>query len=177
MKLKTLEDLYLDELKDLYSAERQIIKALPKLTRAATSADLKNAFSTHFRETELHAKRIETIFEDHAAHPRGKKCMGMQGVLEEGEELLEEKSEADVLDAGLIGAAQRVEHYEMAAYGTARTHAQQLGYKHDVELLQQTLDEEKAADKKLTQIAEASVNAKATTEQGDGRRMEKMSHY
>ena len=103
--------------------------------------------------------------------------MGMQGVLEEGEELLEEKSEAEVLDAGLIGAAQRVEHYEMAAYGTARTHAQQLGYKHDVELLQQTLDEEKAADKKLTQIAEASVNAKATTEQGDGRRMEKMSHY
>jgi ferritin-like metal-binding protein YciE len=177
MKLKTLEDLYMDELKDLYSAERQVLKALPKLTRAATSSDLKNAFSTHFRETELHAQRIEAIFEDHAVHPKSKKCVGMQGVLEEGEELLEEKAEADVLDAGLIGAAQRVEHYEMAAYGTARTHAEQLGYRHDVELLQQTLDEEKAADKKLTQIAEASVNAKATTEEGDGRYIEKMSTH
>jgi ferritin-like metal-binding protein YciE len=177
MKLKTLEDLYLDELKDLYSAERQILKALPKLTRAATSADLKNAFNTHFQETELHAQRIEAIFEDHASHARGKKCVGMQGVLEEGEELLEERSEPDVLDAGLIGAAQRVEHYEMAAYGTARTHAQQLGYRHDAELLQQTLDEEKEADKKLTKIAEASVNAKATSEAGNGRHREKMGKY
>lgn len=177
MKLKSLEDLYLDELKDLYSAEHQILKALPHLTKAATSADLKNAFNTHLRQTEQHAQRIEEIFSEHDAKPKGKKCVGMEGVLEEGKELLEQKPDPEVLDAGLIGAAQRVEHYEMAAYGTARTHAQQLGYRHDVDLLQQTLDEEKEADKKLTQIAEASVNVKATAEEGDGRHMEKMGKY
>lgn len=177
MKLKSLQDLYMDELKDLYRAEQQILKALPKLTKAATSADLKNAFNTHFRQTEQHAQRIEEIFAEHDTKPKGKKCVGMEGVLEEGKELLQEKPEAEVLDAGLIGAAQRVEHYEMAAYGTARTHAQQLGYRHDVELLQKTLEEEKEADKKLTQIAESSVNAKATAGEGDGRHMEKMGSY
>ena len=177
MKLKSLEDLYLDELKDLYSAENQILKALPQMAKAATSAELKNAFNTHLRQTEQHARRIEDIFGGHDSKPKGKKCVGMEGVLDEGKELLEQKPEADVLDAGLIGAAQRVEHYEMAAYGTARTHARELGYRHDVDLLQQTLDEEKAADQKLTQIAEASVNAKATTGQGDGKHMEKMGKY
>ncbi len=177
MKLKTLEDLYLDELRDLYSAEHQILKALPHLTKAATSAELKNAFNSHLRQTEQHAQRIEDIFAGHDTKARGKKCVGMEGVLEEGKELLAEKPDAEVLDAGLIGAAQRVEHYEMAAYGTARTHAQQLGYRHDADLLQQTLEEEKEADKKLTQIAEASVNAKATAEEGDGRQREKMGHY
>jgi ferritin-like metal-binding protein YciE len=163
MKLKSLHDLYVDELKDLYSAENQLVKALPSMAKAADSQELKRALEEHLRQTQQHAKRLEKIFEGLDAKPRGKKCVGMEGLIEEGKELLQMRSEADpaVLDAGLIGAAQRVEHYEIAGYGTARTHAEQLGHRRDAEILQQTLDEESAANEKLTQIAEGSVNREA----------------
>ena len=161
MPLNTLQDLYMEELKDLYSAETQLIKALPKIARAATSTELGLAIKHHLQQTKQHAERIETIFSDLDGSPRGKKCVGMAGLIKEGKELLKDDADMDVLDAGLIGAAQRVEHYEMAGYGTARAHARQLGYKHHADLLQQTLEEEKAADAKLSEIAERYANAQA----------------
>lgn len=161
MPLNTLQDLYMEELKDLYSAENQLIKALPKIVKAATSTELSEALKHHLQQTKQHAQRIETIFAELDGSPTGKKCVGMAGLIKEGKELLKDDADTEVLDAGLIGAAQRVEHYEMAGYGTARAHAQQLGYRHHADLLQQTLDEEKAANDKLTQIAESYVNAEA----------------
>jgi ferritin-like metal-binding protein YciE len=158
MKLESLHDLYVDELKDLYSAETQLIKALPKLAKAANAPELRNAFEEHLEQTRMHAQRLEDIFGELEAKPKGKKCVGMEGLIEEGKELLEQEAEEEVRDAGLIGAAQKVEHYEIAGYGTARTHAEQLGYNNAAELLQQTLDEEAAADEKLTNIAMRSVN-------------------
>lgn len=161
MALDTLHDLFIHELKDLYSAESLIIKALPKMVTAAHAEELKQAFQDHLEETEGHVQRLEDIFRELQVSPRGKKCVGMEGLLEEGKELLKEQAQDWVMDAALIGAAQRVEHYEIAAYGTARDHAEKLGKYPAAQLLQQTLDEEGTADKKLTEIAARSVNALA----------------
>jgi ferritin-like metal-binding protein YciE len=157
MELETLHDLYIHELKDLYSAETQIIKALPKMIKAATSPKLAAGFKTHLEETREHATRLEKILKNHDESIRGPKCKGMEGVIKEGAEMIEEDAEDDVRDAGLISAAQRVEHYEMAGYGTARTYAQLLGDKQSAKLLQKTLDEEGATDRKLTTLA-SSIN-------------------
>lgn len=161
MELETLKDLYVEELKDLYSAESQIVKALPRMIKAASHNELKHAFTKHLRETEVHVQRIEQVCDDLGVSPKGKKCVGMEGLLKEGSELIKEKPEPDVLDAGLIAAAQHVEHYEMAGYGCCRTYARQLGYESQAEMLQATLDEEGKADKILTEIAEATINIEA----------------
>lgn len=160
-KMSTLEDLYMDLLKDLYSAEKQIVKALPKMAKNAQSPDLQKAFQEHLRQTEGQVERIERIFAELDGSPRGKKCVGMEGLLEEGNELLKEDVEPDVLDAGLIAAAQKVEHYEIAGYGTARSWARRLGYNNAAKLLEQTLEEESMANEKLTKIAESHVNMEA----------------
>lgn len=161
MKLETLKDLYYHELKDLYSAEKQIIKALPKMAKAATSEKLAAGFKKHLEETKVHAERLEKILSSHDQSTRGPKCKGMEGVIAEGAEMIEEEADDEVRDAGLIAAAQRVEHYEMAGYGTARTYAELLGDKDGAKLLQKTLDEEAATDEKLTDLAESSINLAA----------------
>ena len=160
-KMATLEDLYEDLLKDLYSAEKQLVKALPKMAKNADSPDLQKAFEEHLGQTEKHVERIERIFSNLDGSPRGKKCVGMEGLIEEGSELLKEDVEPDVLDAGLIAAAQKVEHYEIASYGTARAWAEKMGYDDAAGLLQQTLDEESMANEKLTQLAESHINMEA----------------
>jgi ferritin-like metal-binding protein YciE len=159
----TLAKLYVEELKDLHSAEQQILKALPKMIKAATDERLKHAFEAHREQTEGHVQRLEQIFADLGASPLGKKCHGMEGVIEEGAELIKEAPEPPVLDAGLISAAQHVEHYEMAGYGSVRTWAEQLGYPQHAQLLQQTLEEERKADQLLTQLAVRSINMQADT--------------
>lgn len=164
MELESLRALYVDELKDLYSAEGQILKALPRMIKAASNRQLKQALTQHERVTRKQVQRLDRIFKDLDESPRGKKCRGMEGLLEEGKELISEKPEPDVLDAGLISKAQHVEHYEIAGYGTVRAWAQQLGYDQHAELLQQTLDEEGEADKTLTQLAESSINIEAEDE-------------
>ena len=162
MKLETLRELYIEELKDLYSAETQITKALPKLAETATNSALRQAFEHHLEETRNHVARLEQIFEKLDESAKGKTCEGMKGLLKEGDERAKEDGDTDVLDAGLISAAQRVEHYEIAAYGSARTYAELLGEKEAVRLLEQTLEEEKTADAKLTQVArKINVEAKA----------------
>lgn len=161
MKVNSLEELYVNELKDLYSAENQILKALPKMVKAATSPELQNGFREHLKQTETQVDRLEKIFEELGRNPRGRKCKGMEGVIEEGKELLSEDIEPSVLDAGLISAAQKVEHYEIAGYGCVRTYADMLGYKNASQLLQQTLDEELATDKKLTELAQRTINVEA----------------
>ena len=160
-KMATLEDLYTDLLKDLYSAEKQLVKALPKMAKNAQAPDLQKAFQEHLRQTEGQVNRIERIFSEMGGSPRGKKCVGMEGLVEEGNELLQEDVEPDVLDAGLIAAAQKVEHYEIAGYGTARAWAERLGYEKAARLLQETLEEESMANEKLTKIAESHVNMEA----------------
>jgi ferritin-like metal-binding protein YciE len=166
MKLDTLQALYVEELKDLYSAENQILKALPKMIRATEHPELKGAFTDHMKQTENHVKRLDTIFQSLDESPKGKKCHGMEGVLEEGAELIQEKPEPQVLDAGLISAAQHVEHYEMAGYGTVRTWAEKLGRDEDARLLQETLEEEREADELLTTLALQSINVDADREVG-----------
>jgi len=161
MKLETLKDLYIHELKDLYSAEKQIIKALPKMAKAATNAQLAAGFEEHFEQTKEHAVRLEKILTAHDESTRGPKCEGMEGVIKEGEEMIEEDAEDEVRDAGLIAAAQRVEHYEMAGYGCARTYAELLGDQHGVQLLQTTLIEESDTDKRLTKLAKSVINVAA----------------
>ena len=156
-----LEELLIDELKDLYNAENQIIKALPKMAKAAGSPDLRRAFERHLEETRRQVERLDQIGEQLEVKLTGKKCHGMEGLIEEGKEIMSEGLEENALDAGLIGAAQKVEHYEIAAYGTARAHAELLGYTKVARLLQQTLNEEGATDKKLTQLAENIINAEA----------------
>jgi ferritin-like metal-binding protein YciE len=163
MELETLRDLYVDELKDLYSAENQLVKALPRMAKAATHPELRRAFEVHLRQTEGQVKRLDRIFEELERSPRGKKCVGMEGLIEEAKELMKEKPDPEVLDAGLISKAQHVEHYEMAGYGTVRAYAEQLGESRQAALLQQTLDEEGEADKILTGIALRAVNAEADT--------------
>lgn len=161
MKLETLQDLYIHELKDLYSAEKQIIKALPKMAKAASNADLKAGFQQHLEETKEQAVRLEKLLASHDETTRGPRCKGMEGLLKEGEEMIEEEADEEVRDAGLIAAAQRVEHYEIAGYGCARTYAELLGDKDGAKVLQQTLDEEAATDKKLTKLAKSTVNIAA----------------
>jgi ferritin-like metal-binding protein YciE len=161
MELDTLKALYIEELKDLYSAENQILKALPRMIKAASHKELKKAFTTHERQTREHVKRLERVCRELGTKPTGKKCHGMEGLIEEGKELISEKPEPDVLDAGLISAAQHVEHYEIAGYGTVRTYARQLGFESQAELLQRTLDEEGETDQLLTTLATSSINIDA----------------
>lgn len=165
MKLKTLHDLYVNELRDLYNAENQILKALPKMIKAASSTELQEGFSEHLEQTREHVSRLEQIFEKLEEKPKGKKCKAMEGLLEEGSELVSEDAEPSVKDAGLISAAQKVEHYEMAGYGCVRTWARLLGEHEAADLLQQTLDEEGLTDKKLTELAESMINAHANAAQ------------
>jgi len=153
MKPQSLQDLWVDELRDLYNAENQIVKALPKLARSADSDELSTAFEAHLEQTREHIERLEQIFDELEKSPKGKKCAGMEGLLDEGKEFLEEDPEGAVLDAGLIGGAQKVEHYEIAAYGTAIAHANILAKSRAAELLEQTLQEEKDTDERLTQLA------------------------
>jgi ferritin-like metal-binding protein YciE len=167
MELDDLRALYVEELKDLWSAENQLLKALPRMARAATHPQLKRAFTKHERQTQQHVKRLERICRELDESPRGKKCVGMEGLIEEGKELIKEKPEKEVLDAGLIAAAQHVEHYEMAGYGTCRTWAHLLGYTNQAALLQTTLDEEQQTDLDLTALAESSVNVEAAEPEGD----------
>jgi ferritin-like metal-binding protein YciE len=167
MELDDLRALYVEELKDLWSAENQLLKALPRMAKAATHPQLKRAFTKHEKQTQQHVKRLERICRELDESPRGKKCVGMEGLIEEGKELIKEKPEKEVLDAGLIAAAQHVEHYEMAGYGTCRTWARLLGYANQAELLQTTLDEEQQTDLDLTALAEASVNIEAADPEGE----------
>jgi ferritin-like metal-binding protein YciE len=160
MEMESLKELLVDELKDLYSAENQILKALPKMIKKATSPDLKAGFEKHLKETQVHVERLETIFQELEESPKGKKCKGMEGVIADGKELMEEDAEPEVMDAGLIGAAQHVEHYEMAGYGCVRTYAELLGLNSISKLLQKTLDEERATDEKLTELAR-DINVEA----------------
>lgn len=161
MAMHTLSDLYVEQLRDLYSAERQILKALPKMIKAASHEELQEALESHRQETEGHVSRLEQIFESLDKNAKGKTCHGMEGLLSEGAELIEEDPEPSVLDAGIISAAQRVEHYEMSAYGSVRTWAEQLGMDDHAKLLEQTLTEEKAADEKLNELATESINQEA----------------
>ena len=160
-KLETLKDLFIEELRDLYSAENQILKALPKMKKAAHAEELKAAFEEHLEQTKGHVARLEEIFEALEEKPTGKTCKAMEGLVEEGAEMIHEKAEPSVKDAGLIAAAQRVEHYEMAGYGTVRTYAEHLKMTKAAKLLQETLDEEEATDLKLTDLAENNINLQA----------------
>lgn len=160
MSVESIEDLFLDELKDLYSAEKQITKALPKMAKAASTEELATAFQEHLEETKGHVERLEKIFQILGKRGTGKTCEGMKGLITEGSEMIQEVEKGPIRDAGLISAAQRVEHYEMAGYGTVRTLAELLGKDDIAELLEATLSEEKAADEKLTEISE-SVNEEA----------------
>jgi ferritin-like metal-binding protein YciE len=165
MESNALKKLYIDELKDLYSAENQLVKALPKMAKAAASEDLRNAFDEHLEQTRQHVTRLDKIFQELEESPKGKKCRGMEGLIEEGGEMIEEEPEPEELDAGLIAAAQRVEHYEIAGYGCVRTYANLLGESEAASLLEQTLAEEKETDQKLTALAEQiNVVAQETPE-------------
>jgi len=164
--METLEKLYINELRDLYSAENQLLKALPKMAKGASSDELKEAFENHLAETETHVERLERIFKGLEENPKGQTCHAMKGLIEEGSEILEEEGEDSVLDAGIIVAAQKVEHYEMAGYGSVRAFAQLLGQEEAAQLLQTTLDEESKANELLNQIAETTVNAEAVMNTG-----------
>jgi len=161
MEMQDLQDLFIEQLRDLYNAEKQLVKALPKMAKKATDEDLKQAFTTHLEETKGHVERLEEIFEGLGKRASGKTCKAMKGLVEEGEEAMEEDATPEVLDAALIAAAQRVEHYEIAGYGTVRSYAKLLGNNAAAKLLQQTLDEEGNTDKKLTQLAESTINVQA----------------
>ena len=169
MALESLQELYLEQLRDLHSAERQIIEALPKMIEKASHPELRRGFELHLRQTEEQLRRLEQIGKRIGQDLSGHKCKGMEGLLEEGEELMEERADSDVLDAALIAAAQRVEHYEMAGYGCARTYARLLGLEDDARTLQQTLDEEGETDHKLTELAERVVNIEALMGEGADR--------
>lgn len=161
MELQNLKDLYIHELKDLYSAEKQLIKALPKMAKAATNPSLAEGFKVHLEETKGHVNRLETLLSKLKTSTRASKCKAMEGLIAEGAEMMEEEGDDEVRDAGLIAAAQRVEHYEIAGYGCARTYAELLGDKEGAKVLQQTLEEEGATDKKLTDLAMSTINVAA----------------
>ncbi|MBP3955647.1 ferritin-like domain-containing protein [Gemmata sp. G18] len=167
MSLDSLHDLYVDELKDLYNAENQLLKALPKMAKKATAPELKAAFTEHLEVTRTQIGRLEQIFTALEVSPKGKKCKAMEGLIEEGKEVLEEDGNPSVIDAALIACAQRVEHYEMAGYGCVRTFAGLLGYSEAEVLLQETLDEEKEADEKLNELAETVINVEAQGAEDD----------
>jgi ferritin-like metal-binding protein YciE len=162
MKLESLKDLYLEQLKDLYSAETQLVDALPKMAERATSSDLKKGFQDHLRQTQEHVSRLEQIFRDLGDTPKGHTCEGMKGLIKEGQEMIKMTGEDSVIDAGLIAAAQRVEHYEIAGYGTVRTYAEMLGHTQHVTLLERTLQEEEMTDEKLSKLAESHINQEAS---------------
>ena len=166
-----LKELYIEELKDLYSAETQLVKALPKLARAATSEELRRGFEDHLEQTKGHVERLQKILDMLEESPKGKKCKGMEGLIEEGSEVTEEDYEGSLLDAALIGAAQRVEHYEIAGYGTVRSFAETLGETEHVSLLNETLEEEKETDEKLTELAE-QINTQANEVAGERKAVE-----
>jgi ferritin-like metal-binding protein YciE len=163
MEHQALKELYIDELKDIYNAETQLVKALPKMAKAANSEELRTGFEEHLEQTRGHVQRLEQIFKELGEKPSGKKCKAMEGLVAEGSEVMGEDYEEDVMDAALISAAQRVEHYEIAAYGTVRTYAELLGEDTAVQLLEQTLEEEKETDQKLTDMA-SEINVKAMGE-------------
>jgi ferritin-like metal-binding protein YciE len=162
----SLRQLYIDELRDLYSAETQLTKALPKMAKASSNSELRQAFEEHLRQTSEHVSRLEQIFDMLEEKPTGKKCLGMEGLVKEGAETIKEDYEGAIMDAAVIGAAQRVEHYEIAGYGTVREFAQLLGEDEHVSLLEQTLEEEKQTDEKLTQLAE-DINSQAQEAAGE----------
>jgi ferritin-like metal-binding protein YciE len=162
MKLRSLHDLYVSNLKDLYSAEGQIVKALPKMIKKASAPDLQDALEMHLDETREHVNRLQRIFEEMDSSPGRKKCKGMEGLIEESQEMIGELAEPEVMDAGIIAAAQKVEHYEISGYGTARAYARLLNFEQAADLLGQTLEEESRADEKLSQIAVSEVNPQAT---------------
>src|SRR5438270_12994517 len=164
MKLDTLQKLYVDELRDLYNAENQLLKALPKMAKAASSEELKNAFEKHLGQTEMHVERLEQVFEELDQTPKGKTCRAMKGLIQEGSEILKEEGDPSILDAGIIVAAQKVEHYEIAGYGSVRTFAELLGQHKAAKLLQTTLDEESEANELLNGLAESIVNPEALME-------------
>jgi ferritin-like metal-binding protein YciE len=161
MRIETMEDLFVEQLQDLYDAEERLVKALPKMAEAATSTDLRQAFSDHLKQTMGHVQRLEQVFSEMDKKAKGETCEAMKGLIEEGEEIVDNIDPSALRDAGLIAAANRVEHYEMAGYGTARAMAEALGLRQAASLLQQTLQEEKAADEKLTKLAETKVNKEA----------------
>jgi len=161
MKMETLQELYLEELKDIYDAENQLLKALPKMAKTATNDELKAAFETHLEQTQEHVSRLDRIFEELGEKPKGHKCEAMKGLIEEGKQMMEEDAEEEVMDAGLICAAQKVEHYEIASYGCLRTYAEMLGFDDQADLLQETLDEEKDTDDNLTELAVTCINVEA----------------
>lgn len=165
----TMQELFLDELRDLYDAEKQLTKALPEMADAASTEELRSAFEEHLEQTKGHVQRLDQIFEELGAKSSGKKCAAMVGLIKEGNEVVEDSDESAVRDAGLIAAAQKVEHYEMSGYGSARTHAQLLGNTRAASLLKETLDEEKAADAKLNEIAMSFINEEAVSMAGNGR--------
>ncbi|MHB1167770.1 MAG: YciE/YciF ferroxidase family protein [Longimicrobiales bacterium] len=160
--MESMQKLYLEELRDIYDAEKQLEKALPKMAKGVSHDKLRTAFEEHLETTKEQVRRLETIFDNLGESPTGKKCKGMQGLIEEGEEIMKEEGDPDVKDAAIISAAQRVEHYEIAAYGSLRTYADELGLKDHAELLQRSLDEEGNTDKRLTQMAESRINKDAT---------------
>ena len=162
MAMDSLKDLYVDELKDLYNAENQLVKALPKMAKKASAPELKRAFQNHLEQTKVHVERLEKIFKGLGEKPSGKTCKAMKGLVEEGKEIIEEDGDDSVLDAALIGAAQRVEHYEIAGYGVVRTFATLLGDDSTASTLQRTLNEEAETDRKLTSLAESIVNVEAS---------------
>lgn len=166
-KIKTLENLFVEELKDLYSAETQLVKALPFMAKSAEHEELKTAFQEHLEQTKEHVSRLEQIFESLDESPKGKKCKAMEGLIAEAKELLDEEVDPSVLDAGIIIAAQKVEHYEIAGYGSARTFANLLGNEEAEQLLQQTLDEETETDERLTELAESVINVEASEAAGE----------
>ncbi|MHB0958567.1 MAG: YciE/YciF ferroxidase family protein [Pirellulaceae bacterium] len=168
MKLRDLNSLFVHELKDLYSAEKQLAKALPKMAKAATNEDLRQAFEDHLEETETQIERLEAVFEEVGANTRGPKCAAMEGLIEEAKELLKEEADPRVLDAALICAAQRVEHYEIAGYGCLRSLAEQLGMTELATQLQETLDEEKKANEILNELALGGINEEAANASRDG---------
>ena len=161
MEIDYLRKLYVEELKDIYSAEKQILQALPRMAKKTKNQELRKAFELHLEQTRIQVERLDRIFEMLGKSPRGKKCKGMEGLIEEGKEMMQEDMEPEVLDAALISAAQKVEHYEIASYGTVRTYANLLGEKEHVRLLQETLNEEGETDKQLTRLAESQINVEA----------------
>ena len=164
MKLDTLKTLYLNELRDLYNAEQQLVKALPKMAKGASSEELQEAFEKHLEQTKTHVERLEEVFQDIGEKPKGKTCQAMKGLIEEGSEILKQDGEESVIDAGIIVAGQKVEHYEIASYGSVRTFAQLLGKDRSADLLQTTLDEESEANELLNKLAEDIVNPEALME-------------
>jgi ferritin-like metal-binding protein YciE len=174
MEKEFLKDLYIEELRDIYDAETQLVKALPEMAKAATSKDLRAGFEKHLEQTKEHCRRLEQVFSDLGEKAKGKKCKGMQGLVSEGKEVIEEDFEGSVKDAALISAAQRVEHYEIAAYGTVRTYADILGQQIAISLLDKTLQEEKETDEKLTELAQRiNVQAAGSATKQEGARRHK----